>query len=769
VNIKFRGTCKDVIAVRIEKLKFIAEEMQLAFLLATHAPDDFTARTLARHILIRAKDFIEHARALRRPLNAAGYNTRDFHKTKEAYAAAFDEYFKISRDRLGAHVQDFDFGKRLDLWNDIEVGKLGFFVDGAIELYRSLAGFNIPGYAAWADAPELSDAALLGALRVFQRAQDHMTWTELGTDPLAMTRQNTSAILNLSPVHARAGQLALIRRWITIQSSLLTRLAGYGRITRILKVRIITDIVSFCDCLVTRAVSPGAPQEMDGLDRLIAANGQSAAPITDFVAASHFDSELRSLRGIRDKIGAHLEVDAAYTLEALFSDLDGYDLENGIAIYELVSGAFTKVCFAILYLRMYAADGRRLYGVTGGGGRAVPFAGETVASPRAPPPPLNDEAAYRRYLTRWLDGDETQRGDARQFFWNAFQASESIEQIDEVEAFGGGNRGSRNEFRKAHAFIGSTLAMEISESDFGGILDLILSCRSGWPYPLAEVLVRAGNDASEWRQALICYALGEIGSFPHASATGFLRERTKSSKWGMRFAATLALFKTFMKSEGVYRINHQGRATADYKEFVESLTGAMTPPELLLALLAFASILSGPGWVSFAKPFEGDYAALQARIEALCIPCLKDGAEGAKSTILKQLIQTHDYVGVCLLLAVELEHDPRTLLRDALLDNCCNGSIVTAMHDQAIRHKAMCFYLKKQHAMALDIARGIATRNPDMVNAQILVAQILADMPGSEDEAARDIAKLRRSYKLDAASEAILAAAEQEIAKRKAS
>jgi hypothetical protein len=759
-----------VIAVRIEKLKLIAEEMQLAFLLATHAPDDFTARTLARHILIRAKDFIEHARALRRPLNVAGYDTRDFHKTKEAYADAFDEYFKTSRDRLGAHVQDFDFGKRLDLWNDIEIGKLGFFVEGAIELYRSIAGFDIPGYVTWADAPEVSDAALLGALRVFQRSKDDMTWTELGTDPLAVTRQNTSAILNLSPVHSRAGQLALIRRWITIQSSLLARLAAYGRIIRILKGRIITDIVSFCDCLVTRAVSRGAPQEMDGLDRLIAANGQSAAPITDFVAASHFDSELQSARNIRDKIGAHLEVDAAHTLEALSSDLDGYDLEKGIAFYELVSGAFTKVCFAVLSLRMYVADGRRLYGVTGGGGRAVPFSGEAVASPRAPPPPpLNNEEAYRQNLTRWLDGDETQRGDARQFFWKAFLASESIEQIDEVEALGGGHRSSRNEFRKAHAFIGSTLAMEISEPDFGGILDLVLSCRSGWSYPLAEVLVRAGKDASEWRQALICYALGEIGSFPHASATSFLRERAKARKWGMRFAATLALFKTFMKSEGVYRINHQGRATADYREFVESLTGAMAPPELLLTLLAFASVLSGPGWNSFAKPFEGDYLALQAQIEALCIPYLKDNPEGAKSTILKQLIQTHNYVGVCLLLAVELEHDPRALLRDALLDNCCNGSIVTAMHDQAIRHKAMCFYLKKQHAMALDIARGIAARNPDMVNAQILVAQILADMPGSEDEAARDIAKLRRSYKLDAASEAILSAAEQEIAKRKAS
>jgi hypothetical protein len=62
-----------MVAVRLAKLKFIAEEMTLARHLATHAPDAFDARTLARHILIRAHDFIEHARALRKPLNLAGF------------------------------------------------------------------------------------------------------------------------------------------------------------------------------------------------------------------------------------------------------------------------------------------------------------------------------------------------------------------------------------------------------------------------------------------------------------------------------------------------------------------------------------------------------------------------------------------------------------------------------------------------------------------------------------------------------------------------
>jgi hypothetical protein len=215
-----------MIPTRLEKLKFIVEEMQLSLHLTMNLADPFVARTLARHILIRAENFIEHARGLRKPLNLAGYDTRDFHKTKETYASAFNEYFKISRHRLGAHVQDFDFGKRIELWNDIEVVKIRFFVDGAQEMYRSLAALNLPGYVAYAEPPELTNPSILETVSQFQRAIDTGNWMEIGTDPLALTRNNTVAGLNMTPVHARAGQLALIRRWIAMQVDLFTQVLG---------------------------------------------------------------------------------------------------------------------------------------------------------------------------------------------------------------------------------------------------------------------------------------------------------------------------------------------------------------------------------------------------------------------------------------------------------------------------------------------------------------------------------------------------------------
>jgi len=194
----------------------------------------------------------------------------------------------------------------------------------------------------------------------------------------------------------------------------------------------------------------------------------------------------------------------------------------------------------------------------------------------------------------------------------------------------------------------------------------------------------------------------------------------------------------------------------------------MSEPELLICSLAFASILSGRELSTYRQVFAADFAALQTCIETLCIPYLKDDDAGSKAKLLKQLIQSDDYVGVCLLLAVDLEHDPRKLLRDGLLDSCCRGEVVAAAHDQASRHLAMCFYLKKEYGRALQIAHDIADRNPDLLSAQILVAQILADTPGAEEKAAQSIARIRHSYKLDTPNEAVLAHAEQEMARRKA-
>ncbi len=755
--------------VRIEKLRFIVEEMQVAFHMATKLTEPFFARTIARHILIRAENFIEHARGLRRPLRDAGYDINAFHTAKEAYAAQFDEYFKVARHRLGAHVQDFDFGKRIELWNDIEIVKLSYFVDGAREIYESLATLVVPGYVPYVAPAELSDADILGILQQLQRSLDARTGVEIGTDALAMTRSNTTASLATTLVHARAAQLALIRRWVAIQLDLRRRFIAHPAIARLFKARLITDIVSFCDCLVTRPVTPGALQAMDGLDKLVQAEGHSSAPIDAFVAALHFTMELSTVRAVRDKIGAHLEIDTAKPLATLLADFDAFNLEKALAFYDRVGAAFNKQCLAVLFLRLYAADGSRVYGVAMGSSAASkPFAGAT-APPHAAslkPPPINDAEAYRKNLTRWLDGDDSQRGEARDLFWKAFMGSEVVESIVETERFGSSAHYHTNELRKAHQFLLDTLNEGLSDTDFMGVLDLILSCRSGYPYPLAEVLVRHGQTAPIYRQYWICRALGEIASAPHETISDFLDVRVSSSIWAVRLEAIMARYKSYLKNEGVFRTNHRGLTKIDHDALVTSMTGTMMPDQRLVCLLGLASAHTGSLAGAFTQPFSSNYAVFQAEIESLILPLLNDDAPQSKAAVLKKLLQTHDYIGVCVQVAINLDGVENHPLFPALIDSCCNGMIIAAHHDQAKRHLAMCFVLKKEYRTAYEIAEALAARNPDWTDAQILAVQILGDIASAEVEVRDRVSSIRSAYKLSATQEAALAAVETEIQSR---
>jgi hypothetical protein len=753
---------------RLEKLKLLVDEMQLARHLALHAPDAFSARTLARHIVIRAENFIAVARSARKPLNRVGYNTKAFHQAKETYAEFFDEYFHVARDKLGAHVQDFDFGKRIELWNEIEVGKIGFFVDGALEIYKSLGALGLPGYIPYSEPPEIGDATLNSALHQFQRSKDDRRgWVEFASDSLALTRENTTAALNFSPVHARAAQVALIRRWINTEVPLLNCLSAFPRLTRILKARVLTDIVSFCDCLVTRQVAPGAPQELEGLDKLVADAGQSAAPISEYVAASNFAAALACLRLVRDKIGAH--IDNTAPLAEILQTLDEIDLENAYRFFDLTEAAFEKQCRNVLFLAMYMTDGHRAYGITAGRTSTVPFSGEAVTlDPVLPMLPLNDDNAYPRYLTYWLHGSEAQKGDARQFFWNAFSGSEVVELIEEIETNANVTRRSTHEYRRAHRYLEQTLSSPVTDEDFCGILDLTTSCANGWPYPLTEALVRSGTRASEYRQWLTCYALGELPSWPHQSAEKYLRARCTHPAWGMRLQAIRSLFKNFIKKEGQFRINHRDSIDRSYPEFLNSLVIPLRSEERLICALSFASHLSGRSLCSFANPFAADYARLQSEVVTRCTPYFAGADKASKLDTLNKLVQSHDYVGAALLLAIELESDVRNkLLREGLLQSSCDGSIETAAHDQGARHLALCFYVKKEYTRSLEVARSLAARNPESIVWQVLVAQILAEKPGSEDEALTQIARIREAYKVDTQFETALLDLENDLTKRR--
>lgn len=69
------------LTVRLEKLRFIIAELQLGYAILQAAPTTWDARLAARHVLVRANDFIAHSRQLRKLVKLID-SDKEFHKKK---------------------------------------------------------------------------------------------------------------------------------------------------------------------------------------------------------------------------------------------------------------------------------------------------------------------------------------------------------------------------------------------------------------------------------------------------------------------------------------------------------------------------------------------------------------------------------------------------------------------------------------------------------------------------------------------------------------
>ena len=749
---------------RLEKLRFLIAEMQIAFQLATFAPSDFEARVLVRHVIVRAESFIAHTRSLRKPLQQSGTKTKDFHQTKENYARLFDEYFHLVRDRLGAHVQDIDFTRRIDLWNDIEFSKSQFFVDGAIEIYNLLGTLNIPFYIPYEQPPLLSDPTFSHALQVFRASGSAKLGVEMGSDPLAMTRPNTSAMLNLSPIHVRAGQIALTHRWITMSINQLSRFSAFPDVVRIIKGRLITDVISACDCILTRNLASTASQRMDGLDALIDAGNFSPNPVKAFAAVFAVEANVAPFRSVRDQIGAHLELDPLVTLHSLLGALDDYKVTELLDFYSRIRNVFEKTCRSVIFLVSYLIDGQTLTISATTSTNTVPFSpdfnvGRTVATSQQF---VDTDQAYAGELQNWMSIEKSARASARSYFYEATMRSEVVECFTKIESFGEGcARYHRHDFRVVHVFLLRQLEVENDSKRVIGILALIAELRSGDPDVLTELLLRFVQfPTSMPHLAAIAYCLGVTATWWNDEVKALLL--VWASRPMLAINSRVALFKMFITTEGLNRINHPTRDMIPFSE-IDLLTDGLSTKAKAVIQVVLASQLCDQRVATFLRPFEQDFAAIQADIVA-SVALLAPSTEASRiSNLARQLAASYDFAGVSLLLFNEFKGTPNEDVGFELARLTCQGVILTAFHDQAQKHLCGCHFVLEQKQAALEIGNRLAVSNPDNIDHQILLLEVLSSMPEHAAVAVMFTKTLKERYRLTADQLSSM----DEIAKRK--
>ncbi|MFG5120823.1 hypothetical protein [Methylorubrum sp. POS3] len=733
--------------VRLEKLHFLTEDLRLAFTLSRAAPDAWTGRLVARHILIRAYDVIAHSRLLRRLAQPYG-SVRAFHEAKETYARWFDEYFATARHKLGAHMQDLDFGLRIELWNDIETSKIETFVDGAAEIYGTLASLGLPGYIPLPPEPaECATPAFTSALIGFRDAAPAPR-AEFAMDPLAGTRPGTLGGRGGTPIHERASQLALVARWVAWDRETLARFESFPRVRRILQARLVTDVVSFADCLMTRPVAAHAPQAMAGFDHLLAAEGGPSVTLSNLTAAFRLDAALDRLRPVRDSFGGHFEVDPAQSLGDLITRVDGTDWADVVSTFEILRAAFGAACMERVYLYGYVADGEPVRG-------GVPSPSGHVAAydPAAPAPawptlrPTPDWTAdeFRIAIEAWLTGDEGRRHEAEEAIRSGL--SRNIGEEFTVEhSIGLGTSWRRCVFTHAHFAVLNALRTAKSAAEFGQVLELLLTAGRGYPNRAAETLVRYIDDISNitWTGPALYTALGRVAEWDAARQIEPLRAKAVSGQpWDLRRAAILGLFEAFVRYEGLHRINSQA-VSLDFGREVEPWVSHLPLAQELELLLAMASGFWKSGLDVFYAPFEREIRAVDDRLRTLVGDELARIGRPERADAARKLIAAGDHVGLVLLIA----EPPTTAEARKLLELARDGTIVTGRHPQNGRNLACCFWLLEDIDGALHIVERLIARNPGNVDYELLKLELLTNRAGSKEAVLSGVARLRRDFQL---------------------
>ena len=736
---------------RLEKLRFIIAELNWSYALSQAAPTSWDARLMARHVLVRAQDFVAHSRQLRKLVRPYGAE-QAFNAKKETYAQWFDEYFGTVRDKLGAHVQDMDFGLRIDLWNGVDVSKIGFFVEGAVETYESLAGCNLPGYLPVPDISQDQMAPDFVAALEWFRGSGIKPRAEFAVDALGMTRPGTVSGSGTTPIHERASQLVLIARWIDWDLAMLDRFSSFPGLRRILTSRLITDVLSYADCLVTRPLPPSAPQTMPGLNDLMETEQEGTSPaFVAFLAGFQFHLAVGVFRSIRNLAGGHLEVDPAVTSMDICARLDAVDIDHLKGLYTSMRDMFAAACKERVYLTLYLADGQPIRGAVPNPLDSVKAYGAAQADTQPELVPVHDWHAddVRRAVFSVFSADEVAATTAFEVLLQALrlQRGEEFAVVREAEGF---MSRTTDHFTLAHNVLLEELLAARTPERAEVLFELLRRAGHSWPSRTAETLIRYRDAGGPFAETP--YVISLLARVMQADVPRFANPVRAAAAvgrpWPLRREAVSGLFRTYLREEGLRRIN-------DRREFI-NISSEMEPfldgfprLEIIELLTAMTSIYWDRDLAPMAERCKPDLDRVADRLLEEVSKALMADQRGTDVPLAERLVKNFEMVG--LVLHLSLPSKGKEYFE--LLESVREGRILVSQGDASSHNLIQCLWLVGDKDAALSVATRLARASPGNADYELLRLGLLSNISGHRDQVLKGAARVRRDFVLDAVQE----------------
>lgn len=341
------------------KVAFLAVYIEAVSTIAKKIANDHVARVYARALFLAIDSFTKLAPALKNTLVTDKVLTRaegDAVKEKiKKLTADYESYYAQLRDKTGAHQQEVDLDRLIEIWNETDTATLTIFADGVAEV---IALFGKAGLSTLHARPaELNDEKFLTALAQIGSEGSPAT---MGVDRVAITRPQTLGMISCHPTQEKAQRVIAAFDNIEV---IRTRLPKFtSRVPhKIFIDLLVVDLCSILDNLfkddpgdANRAADPSL------VTLWKAENMRGVSTLEAFPRDVQLEDHLRT---IRNRASAH--VDTQMTLEDIlslvraFRDRDTYDYLTSL------NRTFCAACSQDMRTRILLIHGVALQGLVG--------------------------------------------------------------------------------------------------------------------------------------------------------------------------------------------------------------------------------------------------------------------------------------------------------------------------------------------------------------------------------------------------------------------
>ncbi|MCW8895012.1 tetratricopeptide repeat protein [Sulfurimonas sp.] len=659
---------------------------------------DFFARVISRKIIVRIDDFIDITRRYNNSTITDGVLKRNLKTKLNELNGEFENLLRLQRHKFSAHIQDLEFGLRVDSWANITYENIIFFHDKIIEIYNLLehqADFIVINNDLCLSSKEMKN------IKAVVKDKDIESSFMMSTDILAMTRLNSSSMIPCHPIQDKVLTLNSIVIILDFEIALYQAFDDI-QYKYILQTLIINDIISFIDNIIT-------PENTDytGLDELL----EDKEILDNFLNTFNLDT-LAEIRTIRNKVGSHIDRDDIF--EDIISLLDNNNLENTLLTYQHFLNIFYKICNNTFYLKHLTLPPTKMNGVLGMSHQPdKTFFENSIITTEFIHNDINDINLYKNYLKKlFLLKDDSNYEDIRYFFYDALAHSEVVKivKLDNKDL----------ELKKAHKFFIDKLKSSITSDRKRIILKLLNDCSNGYPSQLTYILLDTynTNKLTNLLKEYIVY-LGNIGHDHSQSAMIMLVQFLNAKDFNVEYFTLLSLLKIDIKNRGSDCFNKNLVIVEnEYSLIIKERLNKFSPLfKIFVSILLSSEMIFNPMLQTYHKFFKELYSEYFENISFDNLQLLDINFSDEEIQTIKDLKSTNQLSNIFIIIAEKLKNkEEAQFFYQAIVNNLLKLNFT---HLPFVEHLAYSNYKIGDIDEAVKIYKRLVDKNPDIIEYRI--------------------------------------------------